>query len=527
MTTARASTAAAVEARTERPLQIVFAFMGLQGRLRFFDAVIEGLLDRGHHVHVVLEQDSWGAGIERAWRDRMAQKSGFSEETVSALDADRWAGTAARLQCAAEYVRWGQPRHAGRVWFRSRATSRAPKWIQRLMRPGFMWHPRVVGTVSASLDGCRKAVPIGRHVRTLLTRLEPDVLLVCPRMTPGSLSHVYVDVAQSLGIPAAICVPSWDNLSSKQLLGIVPDGLFVWNEFQRREAREIHGIPAERVVVTGAQCFDHWFDWQPRPREEFCARVGLDPAKPFVLYVGGALMQSGPSEAGFVADWVRRLRSSRHPELRDLSVLVRPHPKRNELWSTLDLDGVPDAAMWPPVPMQLPVEHEARADYFDSLFHSVAVVGLNTTAMVEASIVERPVFTLLLPEFADSQGGTFHFDYLFKVAGGIVRAAESFEEHEDQLAEALTIHTAFTRKRSRRFVREFLRPYGRERAALPRFIDEVERFAAEAPPGAPPPSPWRPAVKALVVAGTYALAPREAARGVGVRLRRLTASSHG
>jgi len=71
-----------VEARTERPLQILFAFMGLHGRLRFFDAVIEGLVERGHQVHVVLESDGWGDGVERAWRDRMAQKAGFSEEVV-------------------------------------------------------------------------------------------------------------------------------------------------------------------------------------------------------------------------------------------------------------------------------------------------------------------------------------------------------------------------------------------------------------------------------------------------------------
>jgi hypothetical protein len=358
-------------------------------------------------------------------------------------------------------------------------------------------------------------------VRALLTRLDPDVLLVCPRMTPGSLSNVYVDVAQSLGIPAAICVPSWDNLTSKQLLGVVPDALFVWNGFQRREAREIHGIPTDRVVVTGAQCFDHWFDWEPRPREEFCARVGLDPEKPYVLYVGGALMQSGPSEADFVAEWLRRLRSSPRRELREIGALIRPHPKRSELWSSLDLAGAANVAMWPPLPVPLPVEEEARADYFDSMHHSAAVVGLNTTAMVEAAIVERPVLTLLLPEFADSQRGTFHFDYLFRVAGGIVRSAESFKEHETQLVEAIGTHSALTRKRSRRFVREFLRPYGRDVQATARFLDEVEQVAQRTPPGRPAPSPWRPLLRVLLVGGTYLLEPREAARGLGVRLRRV------
>jgi hypothetical protein len=169
----------------------------------------------------------------------------------------------------------------------------------------------------------------------------------------------------------------------------------------------------------------------------------------------------------------------------------------------------------------LPVEQQARADYFDSLFHSVAVVGLNTTAMVEAAIVERPVLTLLLPEFADSQQGTFHFDYLFKVAGGIVRSAESFREHETQLVQAIATDGAFTRKRSRRFVREFLRPHGRDAPATGRFLDEVEQFAVRTPTGHPPPSSWRPVLRVLLVVWTYLLERCEAARGLSVSLRRL------
>jgi hypothetical protein len=40
----------------------------------------------------------------------------------------------------------------------------------------------------------------------------------------------------------------------------VPDKVIVWNATQRDEAERFHGIPAERVVVTGAQCFDQWCD---------------------------------------------------------------------------------------------------------------------------------------------------------------------------------------------------------------------------------------------------------------------------
>ena len=47
---------------------------------------------------------------------------------------------------------------------------------------------------------------------------------------------------------------------------------------ERAEAVEMHGVPAERVLVTGAQCYDQWWERRPsRSREAFCRRVGLGP----------------------------------------------------------------------------------------------------------------------------------------------------------------------------------------------------------------------------------------------------------
>ena len=40
------------------PLRIVFVFMTLFARLRLFGSVIEALIERGHSVHVLIEDDS-------------------------------------------------------------------------------------------------------------------------------------------------------------------------------------------------------------------------------------------------------------------------------------------------------------------------------------------------------------------------------------------------------------------------------------------------------------------------------------
>src|SRR5439155_1412024 len=72
-------------------------------------------------------------------------------------------------------------------------------------------------------------------------------------------------------------------------LKFAPERVFVWNEAQRQEAVELHGIPADHVFATGAQLFDEWFERRPSgSQEEFVRQVGLDPRLPYVAYVASS-----------------------------------------------------------------------------------------------------------------------------------------------------------------------------------------------------------------------------------------------
>ena len=132
-----------------------------------------------------------------------------------------------------------------------------------------------------------------------------------------------------------------------------------------------------------------------------------------------------------MVDWIRRIRTSGSAGLRDTPILVRPHPSRRPEWEGIDLTPFAEVVVWG----SDPVSADARADYFDSLFHSAVVVGLNTSAFIEAGILGRPVHTILLPEWYESQMGTVHFRYLFEAGGGLLTSATSFDEHLQQLDE--------------------------------------------------------------------------------------------
>jgi hypothetical protein len=286
-----------------------------------------------------------------------------------------------------------------------------------------------------------------------------------------------VRCARRLGIKTVLGVGSWDHLTTKGLIHDVPDRVLVWNEAQKQEAIELHGVAPEQVLVTGSQAYDHWWATNPTlDRAAFCRQVGLDPARPIVLYLCSSPFIA-PREVGFVRKWIAAMRESADARLREASVLVRPHPQNAKQWQGVDLSAeFEHVAFWPKTGVN-PIGGVARSDYFDSIYHAEGVVGVNTSGMIESGIIGRPVYSVLDDEFADTQEGTLHFQHLKNVEGGLLHLAANLHEHVEQLSHLLADGTA-ERESARRFVRAFTRPYGLDVAATPRVVAEVEQFAA-------------------------------------------------
>jgi hypothetical protein len=129
-----------------------------------------------------------------------------------------------------------------------------------------------------------------------------------------------------------------------------------------------------------------------------------------------------------------------------------------------DLSAIPQwrsAVVWP-LDLGHPTTPEGRAAFFETLYHADAVVGLNTSAMIEAAILGKPVLTFLEHDVAASQTGNLHFQYL--ADGGFLLQARDMAEHLQQLSAALETPDA-NAENCERFVADFVRPLGRGVAA--------------------------------------------------------------
>ena len=65
--------------------------------------------------------------------------------------------------------------------------------------------------------------------------------------------------------------------------------------------------------------------------------MGLPPDKPHILFVGSSLLTlAEDDEEKFCRRWLSALRNCSDPKLRDISVVVRPHPRTGILWKRSD-----------------------------------------------------------------------------------------------------------------------------------------------------------------------------------------------
>ncbi|HEY7185536.1 MAG TPA: hypothetical protein VH436_03255 [Vicinamibacterales bacterium] len=474
------------------------------GFIRYYEDGLRALADEGHDVHVAFEITRSKLGEDVTARrlaecspritcgttperresvrqflvrgDRTALRSGDGRRTIRGeAREEAWESLGTTVRLGLDYLRFFEPAFAHASSLRERARKRLPRiyvsCIDTIARGGAMSRAALAGW----LRFIERLIPTGAALDAFISEQNPDLLLVTPLVELGSQQVDYVKSARRLGVRSALCVASWDNLTSKGLIRVIPDHVIVWNESQKTEAVTMHGVAPEQVSVTGAQLFDRWFADRPsRSRGEFCRMVGLDPSRPFVLYVGSSTFIA-PDEVPFAERWIGRIRKG---AAEHVGVLIRPHPANSRQWRAFEAQSA-NVALWPPIGTD-PTSPDFRRDYFDSLYYCAAVVGINTSAQIEAGIVGRPVFTIRSAEFAHAQQGTLHFQYLVN-EGGAVRVADSLDEHAEQLA-ALLSGAPDAGRDAREFVRAFVRPHGLDTPVAPIFARAIGELARRSHP---------------------------------------------
>jgi hypothetical protein len=439
-----------------------------------YERVIRALCQGGHRVRMLLHSPVW----RNAAMDEERLK-GFRDETRGRFDfapaakASGWRAGLLRntreLLNYAAYLRATRPISTSPYMVSRAAQVLYPPldFIARMRPCRWLLRRRFFLRWLARVDG---AMPPDPAVTTAIREFQPDLLLASPFIFSRSEETEYVKCAQALGIRTTAAIFSWDNLTSKGVFQVVPDAVLVWNKAQVEELEAIHGVGRSRAVWTGAPSMDFWFDQKPSvDRESFCRREGLDPASPYVIYLCSS-QTIARDENVFVAELLRFLRDALGERMP--SVLIRPHPLNLKIWDGFEFPG---AVVVPRDNRDIFYSSEARQLFFDTLHHGVCVVGLNTTAMIEASVAGKACVSMDVERYAATQSQSGHFHHLED--SGCLYLTRNLPETADALAGLLAGRDPNADAR-RAFVQAFVRPWGLERTASDAMLRTLEGLAA-------------------------------------------------
>jgi hypothetical protein len=484
-----------------------------------YEGVIARLVDAGAHVSVrYLKEGTLGVDEYRATLGAAsAQIDVKAAPRRSRRPADVFA---LRLRELGNILRYSHPDYAGKVVLAERALEKTGATARlsggAIRRLG----PRAARRVAGFVAWLESTLPAPAYATQLIEEEQPDAVAVVPVIRAPVLVD-YLKAAVSRGVGTSIWVQSWDNLTNKGLLHFSPDKVFVWNESQRDELSRCHRVGPDRVCVTGAQTFDHWFsDRAPVGRAEFCAELGVDPAAPIILYLASS-KGIAPEEPAFFARWLEAIRSSSDPVLRSATVLLRPHPTLAKAWQAHRFDEQPGVVVSPATLRDQLNSDAFREQYRAELHHSSIVFGINTSGVIDAAIFGKPSFTVELPELYHGQRGTVHFEHLVRPENGLLRTASNLDEHVAMLSRFVGRDPYEHDDRAAAFIRMFVRPRGRDSHPAEIFVDEMLalcRTKAEIAPTRGAARAFGRAISVLVhVGGTTPLLAKRIAK----RLRRL------
>lgn len=313
--------------------------------------------------------------------------------------------------------------------------------------------------IKSIIERIEKRVPPSQVIMTHLQELHPDIVVISPGNLRYSEEIEYIKAAGKMHIPTVISVLSWDNLTTKGLFHCKPDNIFVWNQNQRDEAINFHHMNKKDIIITGSPFFDKWFDFKESEEQwkKFLLSTGMSENEKYITYVGSS-ENIAEDESAILMALSRKLVTHPNPSIRNLYIIFRPHPANSIRYENLHASNL----IVFPKKTSYPFSVAGLSDLYYSLKGSIAVIGINTSGMLDTLVLDKPCIALLDPKYTKTQEDTLHFHLLQKSY-----ACEEVRGVDETIERVQEILSGVDRKKKKRkeFIKKNIRPLGERVAA--------------------------------------------------------------
>ena len=174
-------------------------------------------------------------------------------------------------------------------------------------------------------------------------------------------------------LPSYLIVDNWDNLSSKIFFEIKPDYVSCWGEQSQIHGKKIHNLT--NIDNIGSARFDFYFNKRKKKQKKIFNF-------PYVLFLGSSLKWNEEEALLILDKYIEKNKN----KFKNLKIIYRPHPKRNEWRSQFDISNYKNVLLDPQM-LKIKAREWPSLDYYPRILSNcIFVVGGLTSMIIEATI---------------------------------------------------------------------------------------------------------------------------------------------
>jgi len=264
------------------------------------------------------------------------------------------------------------------------------------------------------------------------------------------IDPLFMRAAKRNGCPVVSIIHNWDNPTTKDYRGAVPDRTIVWNDKMKKEVHVFHDIPKDNIYIGGIAHWDIYFNghYKPTPKREFLDTAGLQKNRKIILF-GTSSYMLFHSTFKVIEELLEAIKAARivpSPQL-----LVRLHPAymmkeagregqvverfQSQIDRIKSIFGDLVAFSYPffkVLNSDIDMPSEDLHGLADALTHSDVLLTEYSTLMIEAAIFDLPVINVAMYGFRDTDKSAAYFEnfsHLRRILSyGAARNAYSFDK---------------------------------------------------------------------------------------------------
>lgn len=265
---------------------------------------------------------------------------------------------------------------------------------------------------------------------------RPDIVFLAHLFEEPEI-HILRE-AKRRGITTIGFINSWDKLTERAMIRLLPDHAVVFNDLNRDELIVHNEMDPRRIFVGGIPQYDMHIRGNVSTREDFFRRIQCDPARKLVVYATNISMYSDSdwqtidllhelNRAGAFGETLNILVRFRPTDLIDATELKkRPHVH-------YDYPGVRLSAGWG---VDWDMDKTEEAHLRDTLHWMDLLICYSSSLTVDAVLFDKPVININFDprESANSAQERIRFynytkeHYAKALASGGIRLVQSEEE---------------------------------------------------------------------------------------------------